>query len=390
MTPRDFSELKRRLNPDHRNPTLIRGCYIDHTGQIITEFRTDLHSLTDTENQKYMAIFRKALSGTIGQCLLPVEFTPRQTMEDENYALLAKLRATALKDDETVHAAYEKVISGLVAENADLQSVSDAQNAANWLILFMHDGYDMPHKDNNGENDYERGTDVFSYIVCAVCPVRQAKPALSYVESRTRFCDRSQDWIAGNPDFGFLFPAFEERAADVYQSVFYTRDSGDPHEALLKAIFNTEPYMPAKEQKEAFSAVLATSLADECSMEVIQAVHETVAGMIEKQKEDKQAAPLTLTRDDLSNVLTECGVSDEKTTAFEQEFDEVFGTQTALPAVNVVTPKQFKVETPSVSIRVDPAHSDLVETRMIDGRCYIMVLADGDVEVNGMIVKVKE
>lgn len=43
-----------------------------------------------------------------------------------------------------------------------------------------------------------------------------------------------------------------------------------------------------------------------------------------------------------------------------------------------------------MSIRVDPEHSDLIETRMIDGRCYIMVLADGDVEVNGVNVKFRK
>ena len=61
-----------------------------------------------------------------------------------------------------------------------------------------------------------------------------------------------------------------------------------------------------------------------------------------------------------------------------------FGEKAELPAVNMITPKQFKLDTPSVSIRVDPDHSDLIETRMIDGKYYILVLADGEVEVNGM------
>jgi hypothetical protein len=43
-----------------------------------------------------------------------------------------------------------------------------------------------------------------------------------------------------------------------------------------------------------------------------------------------------------------------------------------------------------VSIKVAPDRSDLIETRMIDGKCYILVLADGDVEVNGVNVKFKQ
>ena len=71
-------------------------------------------------------------------------------------------------------------------------------------------------------------------------------------------------------------------------------------------------------------------------------------------------------------------------------YGETFGSFAEIPAVNIVAPKQFVVSTPGVSIRVDPEHSDLIETRMIDGRCYIMVLADGDVEVNGVNVKFRK
>ena len=77
-------------------------------------------------------------------------------------------------------------------------------------------------------------------------------------------------------------------------------------------------------------------------------------------------------------------MSQEKQAAFEERYAESFGEQAAIPAVNVVAPKQFRIDTPNVSIKVDPEHSDLVETRMIDGRYYIVILADGDVEVNGM------
>jgi hypothetical protein len=48
------------------------------------------------------------------------------------------------------------------------------------------------------------------------------------------------------------------------------------------------------------------------------------------------------------------------------------------------------VETASVSIKVDPAHRDLVQTRIIDGKCYIMVLSDDNVRVNGVSVKIRE
>ena len=89
-------------------------------------------------------------------------------------------------------------------------------------------------------------------------------------------------------------------------------------------------------------------------------------------------------KQEVKRVLEDCGVSEEKTEAFAQRYEESFGEQAEIPAVNMVAPKQFKVDTPSVTIRVDPEHSDLVQTRILDGKSYIVILADGDVEVNGV------
>ena len=118
---------------------------------------------------------------------------------------------------------------------------------------------------------------------------------------------------------------------------------------------------------------------------MVQAVHETVSELIQQQKADKHAEPLVLTKADVRTMLQDCGVSEERTAAFDEKYDQSFGAQAALPAVNMVSPKQFKLETPNVSIRVKPEFSDIVETRVIDGRRYICIQADdGDVEVNGI------
>ena len=87
----------------------------------------------------------------------------------------------------------------------------------------------------------------------------------------------------------------------------------------------------------------------------------------------------------VKKVLEECGVSEAKAAAFEEHYTATFGEKAELPAVNMVSNK-FKVSTPAVNIQVDPEHAGLIETRMIDGRRYIVILADGDVEVNGVKV----
>ena len=380
MNQRDTAELKRRLNPEKRNPSVICGCYTDHIGNPISFFEMPIYMLREQENEKYMEIFRKVLSGQIGQNLSPVAFPP------ENDDLLLRVRNSALKDETVLREFFDRLIAGLRAEHPDMQSVEDAQHADNWLILVLYDDMDVRQRDPNEEVDHENSDRAFSYFLCAVCPVKQEKPVLRYVPSESLFRDRVPEWLAGAPALGFLFPLYEGGAADVNAMLFFTKEKKDAHEAFLKAAFNVEAVMPAAEQTDSFQALLAQALGTECSLNVVQEMHEAVSELIEEQQKDKDAEPLMLSKQDVARVLSDAGVSEERTEAFRQGFDATFGANAALPAVNIVAPKQFKVDLPSVSIKVDPKQADLLETRVIDGRSYLLIPIEGDIAVNGQPV----
>ncbi len=378
MNQRDLAEIKRRLNPDKRNPSLICGCYLDHIGNPITSFELPVATLYEQENEKYMSIFKKVLSGQIGQNLTPIAF-PAESDE-----LLLRVRDTAMNDPEALQALFTRLTAGIRAEHPDMQSVEDAMKAENWLILLMHDDLDVRSRDVNGEIDYENSDRAFSYLLCAICPVKRDKPALRYVPEDGVFHDRAPEWLAAAPALGFLFPLYEGGAADVNTFLFYSKDSRDAHEDFLRAAFDVEAIMPAAEQTENFQSLLAQSLGAECSLDVVQEMHEAVTGLIEER--DKDDEPLMLSQKDVARMLTEGGVSEERVEAFRKGFDETFGAGAVLPAVNVVAPKQFKVEMPSVSIKVDPKQADLLETRVIDGRSYLLIPIEGDIAVNGQPV----
>lgn len=391
MNQRDISQIKRRLNPEKRFPTVIRGCYVDCAGQVISTFAQPVFHLPAEENEKYMSFFKRTLSGTPGQNLQEIEFSAGQVLDGEEHKMLSALRESGLTDEDAVNAFYERVIAYIQSISpAGTQSVTEQQNASNYLILLLHDGYDVPGRDANGEIDNELAANVFSYVLCCVCPVKQTKPALTYFVDDSEFHNRMADWVVSAPDLGFLFPCYEEGGANLYRTLFYTRDASNMHDAFVESVFGTDLPMPAPEQQQTFQAVLQEALEEECSLDVVQAVHETVRTRLEEQKADKTAEPLRLTSQDVKEVLESVGVSEERAAAFQDKYAEAFGAYTEIPAVNVVAPKQFQLNTPSVSIRVDPDRSDLIETRMIDGKCYILVLADGEVEVNGVNVKFQE
>ena len=378
MNQRDLAEIKRRLNPDKRNPSLICGCYVDYIGNPITSFELPVATLYEQENEKYMSIFKKILSGQIGQTLNPIAFPS----EDDD--LLLRVRNSGLNDEEAVKTLFTRLIAGIRAEHPDMQSVEEAQTADNWLILLMHDDLDVRKRDVNGEIDYENSDRAFSYFLCAICPVKQEKPALRYVPSDSIFHERAPEWLASAPTLGFLFPLYEGGAADVNTILFFSKDCNDAHADFLKAAFNVEAEMPAAEQTDNFQVLLAQSLGSECSLDIVQEMHEVISGLIEEQ--DKDAEPLMLAKQDVARILSDGGISAERVEAFQDGFDKTFGAGAVLPAVNIVTPKQFKVDLPSVSIKVDPKQADLLETRVIDGRSYLLIPIEGDIAVNGQPV----
>ena len=112
--------------------------------------------------------------------------------------------------------------------------------------------------------------------------------------------------------------------------------------------------------------------------------------MVDEHKAAKERDPLFISKATVKNVLSECGVSEEKITAFDESFDESFGQGSEVPPKNIINVKQFEVKTPDVVIKVNPERTDLVKTEIIDGTKYILIRAETDVTVNGVSINIKE
>lgn len=375
MNEKELSELRRRLRPDRCGITHIRGCCVNENREVIAQFDQSLALLGQDESERFLALLKRALSGTLGKHLVDISFTTQQVVDSDEHRLLMTLRDSRLKDEEAVQRFFQRAIEGLEMEG-------------NYLILLAHDVYDVPYRSKDGEEQGDASADVYSYILCAVCPVKLTKPALSYRAAENEFYSRTADWLVAPPEVGFLFPAFDGRSANLYHTMFYTKDPGDAHEGFVQAVFQCQPPMPAQVQKETFQSVLGDALEEACSLEVVQAVRDQLCDMLAEHKELPDADPLTLSKGAVKCVLKSCGVSDSHVERFDGKYDDAFGADTALSTQNLVDPKHIQVCTPNVTIQVDPERSDLVETRVIDGRKYILIRADEGVEVNGIAVHI--
>jgi hypothetical protein len=197
------------------------------------------------------------------------------------------------------------------------------------------------------------------------------------------------DSVISPPALGFMFPAFDNRSTNLYGALYYTRATDNSHTEFTDAIFNAGQLpMPATEQKETFRSVLADAAGEACSLPVIRSVHAQLNQAMEEHRISKEPEPLTVDKYAIRDMLGFCGVPEENIEQFEEKFDKGFGQNAVLSPRNIVDVKKFEVKTPDVVIKVNPARTDLVETRVIDGVKYVLIRADGGVEVNGIDVNI--
>ena len=368
MIEKEIGEIRRRYRKDKSNISRICGCFVNEQKEVISTFDQSLGLMQEDDADAVLAVLKKTLSGNIGRNLIEIGFSTQDVMEGDAHKLLTDLRSTELKDSELVGKLYEKIISSYEFDG-------------NYLILLAADKYDVFSYSADGEKG-ESG-ETFSYVICAVCPIRSGRAALSYYVPGNCFRTVCADTMLSPPELGFMFPAYEDGGANIYGALYYTRDLRDSHGSVVDALFCSELPMPAAEQKDTFGSILMSAMEEDCSMKVVRSVYSQVNQMIAEHKEQKIETPLVMSGSDAADMLRYCGVPEDRVESFEKKYAEEFGESVEINPKNVSEPS-LKVKTNDVTIKINAGHTDLIETRVIDGVKYIMIRAEDDVEVNGV------
>ena len=372
MIKQEINEIKRLFTPNSCSITRICGCYVDGEKNKKTEFKEAFLSLPEEEIFKYFELLRKALSGSVGKNLLNLGFPTDSETDGGTQEFLFRLRESKLKDEALLEEFYDRIIASY-------------EFVGNYLILLIHDAYDVPGKTTDGLTMEDASDTVFEYILCCICPVVLSKPGLSYDAEINEFHNRMRDWVVNMPETGFLFPAFIDRASDIHSVLFYSNNPEELHSEFVEGILGCALSLSAGVQKEAFQTIIEETLGEDCEYAVVKSIHENLTEMIEEHKEIPE--PLTLDKKEVKRLLEKSGVEEEKLTDFEKLYDAAAGEDTALFVDNVASIRTFEVKTPDVVVKVNPERADLVNTMMVDGRKCLVIEINDQVEVNGINVK---
>ena len=313
MNKKEVAEIKRRLKKESCTIQHMCGCYVDAEKNKLVTFSQKFLNLEEDEFYKYLEIAGKALSGTLGNNLLELEFPIDEEAVGGRQQILMALRASKLEDDALLDTYYDLIIDSY-------------DYVGNYLITLYYDVYDVPLKGTD-ELAMDESDEVYEYLLCCICPVALSKPGLGYLEGEHRIGARIRDWVVGPTDTAFLFPAFNGRATDIHSTLVYTKNAKEPHEEFWANGLGCGTKRTATQKRDAFENMVVQTLGpdDEETKDTVLDVQQNLNDfiLVEKEKVDKDE-PILLDGEMITEILTDAGISEPKAEKIKASYESFF------------------------------------------------------------------
>lgn len=372
MNKKEVAEIKKQFCAERCTIDRICSCYVDGEKNIRATMKEAFLSLPEEEVFKYFNIFKKALSGHLGKNLLNLEFPREEEAAGGKMDFLLRLRDSKLSNEYMLDEFYQKVIESYFSPG-------------NYYIILIHGTYDIPGKSSDGREMFDASEEVYEYILGCICPVKLSKAGLAYQPQENRVENRIRDWVVEEPLHGFLFPAFNDRQADIHGMLYSARKAEELQPDFMETLFGCPAQLSAESQKDAFHTLIADVLGEEAGYAEVADIYERLEDLAGEAKDSPDSVQLS--QGDVKRLFEECGVPEEKMEAFEQRYAAAVGIG-SLTLQNIACGRRFRIETPDVRIEVAPDRLfDLVEARFIDGKECLVVTVNDRVEVDGMNVR---
>lgn len=196
-------ELTRRMTLSRTSFDRIAGCYVDEDGDFEGSFNTNFLKLSAAERAKKLKLAKAIPFSPTNVNLKEYEFPQCVQKPGSMWQLLLSMNECGLKNDALMDTFYDILMERYQAESE-------------YAVLVFHGRYDIPVKASDKESLWE-SEEVFEYMICAICPL-------------------FGEYEPGDPECGFLFPAFTDRSRDLNHIAVFQADAGWPHTELLEVL----------------------------------------------------------------------------------------------------------------------------------------------------------
>ena len=203
----DMLELTRRMTPARTCMDRIAGGYMDGDGEIDGSFNVHFLKLSAKEKERNLAIAKAVPFSRTNEQLKEYDFSARDEKPGSVWQLLMAMRECGLKNDALNETFYELVGETFRADGG-------------YAVFLFHGTYDVPLKASDKESLWE-SEEVYEYLICTVSPL-------------------AGEYEAGEPEWGFLFPAFSDRSGDEHKIDVFTKREGSPAAGLTRRLLFSE------------------------------------------------------------------------------------------------------------------------------------------------------
>lgn len=374
MNNNELKEIRSQFKKTNKNFTISRlaTAYvvpkIPQTEVPVLEIR-DWDDFREAEQEIYLSIFKKALSGKMGKNLMEYVFDREAGEENEYQKKLYSLNQEALSNEEGVKEFLQQVMD-------------NTGYAGKYLITIASCEYAVPELDKNGEVLPDGNRSSFRFLLLCTNPVDLTDIGLFYnqeTEAMEKKVDEDMHVLPAVMD-AFMFPVFADRAADISRMLYYTAKPKSPNEELILSLSGKEAEMPYDREQDSFSTLLQDLAQEELSFGLVRDVYQNIRGMIEDSEENEA---FEISKPQMKELLADSGLSAGKLERFSAVYDHCVGEDELRP-INMMDTQKMTVKMPDIQVSVKKEAAGKVRTEVVDGKRYLMIEMDEGLQVNGL------
>ena len=372
MDKKGIAEIKKCFKKEDCRIDRMVSCFLNEEGEIISRFSDSFYALEDKELFKYCELFKQSLSGKIGRNLYTLAFPLEEEAEGGKQNTLYKLLQSELKDEVLYNAFFEKVRQ-------------DYPILGKHLLLLAHGVYDIPSKTSDGLTLEDASEQVYSFILFALCPVSLLKEGLCFDKQSDSFVSRSEDFVVQKPEISFLYPAFHDRSSDIHELLYRCKKREDSLDTLPEVLFGTSLPMGEKQQKNCFSKLVEEILQEDCTFENVRLLQEELAELQNKENEEEREQ--SLPKNQVKALLEKAGASEEQLLNFSSLYDEELGDKNEKLFLENLADNTLRLDSENLHLRIKNEVSAILESRIIDGKEYLLLPISDNLECNGISIR---
>ena len=85
MNQKELNELRRRFRPERSGIAHVYGCFVNGMREVVAETDVSLGMSGKEEQEMYLTLLRKTLSGSLGRNLIDIPFETKQVAGSDEH-----------------------------------------------------------------------------------------------------------------------------------------------------------------------------------------------------------------------------------------------------------------------------------------------------------------